>query len=203
MDSRQTSRRAFVRGIGALAALGAVGGSIPGTAWAQERERDDDESRVRPVRPTTGRRGGRLRGSQPTQPATTGAYLKFDDIEGESTDRKHRGEIDIQSWSWGVASEEGRVSRRGRVQHRPLTVTKRVDKATPRLTKAATSGQNLGEVVLTVELGGRTMTMTMRNVRVVASSLSFDSETGWPVETLELEYDSLTVAVDRVEADVE
>ncbi|MCT9095516.1 type VI secretion system tube protein Hcp [Haloarchaeobius sp. HME9146] len=201
MDSRQTSRRAFVRGIGALAALAAVGGSIPAAAWAQEQ--DDDESRVRTGRPTTGRRGGRLRGSQPTQPAAAGAYLKFDDIEGESTDRKHRGEIDIESWSWGVASEEGRVARRGRVQHRPLTITKRVDKATPKLTKAATSGRNLGEVVLTVELGGRTMTMTMRNVRVVASSLSFDSETGWPMETLELEYDGLTMAVDRVEADVE
>ena len=29
-------------------------------------------------------------------------FLKIDGVDGESTDDKHKGEIDILSWSWGV-----------------------------------------------------------------------------------------------------
>ena len=33
--------------------------------------------------------------------AITSYFLKFDGIKGESTDAKHKDEIDIESWSWG------------------------------------------------------------------------------------------------------
>jgi len=29
-------------------------------------------------------------------------FLKIDGVDGESTDDKHKGEINIESWSWGV-----------------------------------------------------------------------------------------------------
>ena len=32
------------------------------------------------------------------------AFLKIDGIEGESTDKTHPGEIEIQSFSWGVSN---------------------------------------------------------------------------------------------------
>ena len=28
-------------------------------------------------------------------------FLKFDGIDGESADAKHKDEIDVESWSWG------------------------------------------------------------------------------------------------------
>ena len=28
-------------------------------------------------------------------------FIKFDGIKGESTDAKHKDEIDVESWSWG------------------------------------------------------------------------------------------------------
>ena len=31
------------------------------------------------------------------------AFLKLDGIKGESADAKHKGEIDIMSFSWGLA----------------------------------------------------------------------------------------------------
>ena len=31
-------------------------------------------------------------------------FLKIDGIEGESTNDLHKGEIDVESWSWGVQS---------------------------------------------------------------------------------------------------
>ncbi len=36
------------------------------------------------------------------------AYMKFDDIKGESKDSKHKGEIEIHSWSWGTSPASGR-----------------------------------------------------------------------------------------------
>ena len=36
--------------------------------------------------------------------AAVDSFLKFtNSIDGESTDDKHKGEIEIDSWSWGVA----------------------------------------------------------------------------------------------------
>ena len=32
------------------------------------------------------------------------AFLKLDGIEGESNDKTHKGEIEISSYSWGVAN---------------------------------------------------------------------------------------------------
>jgi type VI secretion system secreted protein Hcp len=32
-------------------------------------------------------------------------FLKIDGIEGESLDEKHKGEIDVLSWSWGESQE--------------------------------------------------------------------------------------------------
>jgi type VI secretion system secreted protein Hcp len=31
-------------------------------------------------------------------------FLKVDGINGESTDSRHRGEIDVLSWSWRMTS---------------------------------------------------------------------------------------------------
>jgi len=35
--------------------------------------------------------------------ATVDYFLKLDGIEGESQDYKHKGEIDVESFSWGVS----------------------------------------------------------------------------------------------------
>ena len=32
-------------------------------------------------------------------------FLKLDGIPGESIDAKHKGEIDVLSWSWGESQE--------------------------------------------------------------------------------------------------
>ena len=32
-------------------------------------------------------------------------FLKLTGIDGESTDAKHKGEIDVLAWSWGLSHE--------------------------------------------------------------------------------------------------
>jgi len=34
--------------------------------------------------------------------AATDIFIKLGDIKGESVDAKHKGEIDVLSWSWGL-----------------------------------------------------------------------------------------------------
>ena len=36
------------------------------------------------------------------------AFLKLDGIKGESADAKHKGEIDVMSFSWGWPRRESR-----------------------------------------------------------------------------------------------
>lgn len=40
-------------------------------------------------------------------PALAGGYLKLGDIKGESTDKDHKGEIEVLSWSWGQTNSGG------------------------------------------------------------------------------------------------
>ena len=40
-------------------------------------------------------------------------FLRIDGIEGESADAKHKGEIDVLSWSWGASNTGTGRAREG------------------------------------------------------------------------------------------
>ena len=69
--------------------------------------------------------------------STTDFFLKIDGIEGESTDGKHKGEIDLLSWSWGEtqsgAHAAGGGGGAGKVSMQDFHFTMTVNKATPKL----------------------------------------------------------------------
>ncbi len=68
--------------------------------------------------------------------ATT-TFIKFDGIEGESTHKDHKGEVDVLSWSWGVSNagtgHAGGGSGAGKAQPVDLHFTHNYDKASPGL----------------------------------------------------------------------
>jgi type VI secretion system secreted protein Hcp len=83
-------------------------------------------------------------------------FLKVDGIPGESTDDRHRNEIDVTSWSFGVTNAApGRGGGGGTGTGRPafdeLHVDARINSATPLLFKACASGQHIRTAVLTGE----------------------------------------------------
>ncbi len=89
-----------------------------------------------------------------TSAASSDYYLKIDGIEGESTDDKHKGEIDVMSWSWGV-SQAGTMSHgggggAGKASFQDISITKFVDKATPLLFKACATGEHIKKIDLKV-----------------------------------------------------
>jgi type VI protein secretion system component Hcp len=73
-------------------------------------------------------------------------FLKLsNDIKGESQDHKHKDEIDVLAWSWGVSQSgtfhQGGGGGSGKASFQDISVTKYVDKASNGLLRAcSTSG---------------------------------------------------------------
>ena len=81
-------------------------------------------------------------------------FLKIGNIKGESTDSKHKDEIEVFSWSWGVSTPAtvgggGGGSGAGRPTFSDLNFTHRYDKAAPLLWRACAVGQHFPEATLT------------------------------------------------------
>src|SRR6478609_11078442 len=81
-------------------------------------------------------------------------FIKIDDIKGESTDDKHKDEIEVLSWNWGATQSgtmhQGTGGGAGKVNIQDLTLTKHVDKSSANLLRHTFKGTHLKTAVLTV-----------------------------------------------------
>lgn len=84
------------------------------------------------------------------------AFLKIDGIEGESNDSKHKGEIEVLSFHWGVsqaitgtASSTGTFSGQ-RCDMSDLAIVKQLDKASPKLAQACAAAEHFKTATLTL-----------------------------------------------------
>jgi len=85
-------------------------------------------------------------------------FLKVDSIDGESTDDKHKNEIDVESWSWGETNmgthAGGGGGGAGKVTMQDFSFTMKVNKSTPKLMLACATGQHIKKAVLTCRKAG-------------------------------------------------
>src|ERR687895_646799 len=85
-------------------------------------------------------------------------FLKVYGIEGESQDDKHKGEIDLESWSWGASqagtSPAGGGGGAGKVSMQDFHFVMKVNKATPKLILACAKGDHIPKSVLTCRKAG-------------------------------------------------
>ena len=86
-------------------------------------------------------------------------FLKIEGIVGESTDDKHKNEIDVESWSWGETQTGGAAhgggGGAGKVAMQDFHFVVRTSKASPKLMLACATGQHLKEAVLTCRKAGK------------------------------------------------
>jgi type VI secretion system secreted protein Hcp len=86
-------------------------------------------------------------------------FLKLDGIDGESSDAKHKGEIDISSWSWGEqqagTSQYGGGAGAGKVHMQDFHFVTRHCKASPKLMLACASGEHIKSATLTCRKAGK------------------------------------------------
>ena len=84
--------------------------------------------------------------------------LEIEGIKGESTDHKHAGTIEIESFSWGASNPGsfagGGGGGSGKVTFQDIHYTSRVNKASPLLAKACATGQHIKKAVLFVRKSG-------------------------------------------------
>ena len=86
-------------------------------------------------------------------------FLKIQGIEGESQDSKHKGEIDLESWSWGETQSgthaTGGGGGAGKVSMQDFHFVMKVNKASPKLLLACANGEHIKEAVLTCRKAGK------------------------------------------------
>jgi type VI secretion system secreted protein Hcp len=85
-------------------------------------------------------------------------FLKLDGIKGESKDSKHKDEIHIESFSWGM-SQTGTMSvggggGAGKVSVHDISITKFVDSASAALMLSCCNGKHIKEGLVTVRKAG-------------------------------------------------
>ena len=87
-------------------------------------------------------------------------FAKLGDIKGESLDAKHKDEIEVLSFSWGVANTVapggGGGGGAGKATFHDLSFVHRIDSASPLLMKACATGTHIKEATLTNRKAGKT-----------------------------------------------
>jgi len=121
-------------------------------------------------------------------------------ISGEAQDDKHKNEIEVLGWSWGM---QGKVSlgggvATGKATIRELKVTKHVDRASTALMAALRTNEPIKEAILTIRKAGKKpleyLTIKIEEGRVVA--LDVETDNGSPpalVERVSISFNKISV----------
>ncbi|MGE5690093.1 MAG: Hcp family type VI secretion system effector [Pseudomonadota bacterium] len=85
-------------------------------------------------------------------------FLKLDGIPGESTDARHKDEIELEAFGWGLSNQHpaggGGGGGAGKPLFQPLSAVMRTSRAAPPLVLACASGQHLKTAVVTARKSG-------------------------------------------------
>jgi len=86
-------------------------------------------------------------------------FLKLDGIDGESADDKHKGEIQLESWSWGEQQSGTAGSNAGmgagKVNMQDFHFVMQINKASPKLFLACATGEHIKTATLTCRKAGK------------------------------------------------
>lgn len=119
--------------------------------------------------------------------AAVDAFLKIEGIKGEATNDKHKGEIEVLSYSWGTSAASGR----SRPPQGPgtLTITKAVDVSSPALTNASRNRRRFQQVTLTLPPSRQGETyLVVRLADVVVTAVRRSNDGSVPTESISFNY---------------
>jgi type VI secretion system secreted protein Hcp len=128
-------------------------------------------------------------------------FAKLGDIKGESLDDKHKAEIEVLSWSWGVTNAvtpagTGAGAGAGKAKFQDFFFTHKIDKASPVLMQACATGVHLKEATITHRKAGKGqqefLIIKMNDV-IVTALTDADSSDGGSTETVSLAFAKVDV----------
>jgi type VI secretion system secreted protein Hcp len=123
-------------------------------------------------------------------------FLMLDGIKGESADDKHKGEIDIESFSWGLAQQgsgnRGGGSGTGKVDISDITIQKHVDRSSPSLMLVCANGKHIAKGKLTLRKAGENpleyLTVDLESIFVSSYQVGGSNGGGIPTESISLNF---------------
>jgi type VI secretion system secreted protein Hcp len=124
-------------------------------------------------------------------------FAKIGDIKGESLDSKHKDEVEVLSWSWGVNQQsdnfgQGGGGGVGKASFSDLNFTHVIDKSSPLLLKACATGEHIKEATITARKAGKGqqefLIIKMNDVIVTAVSLSSAGDAASSAESVALQF---------------
>src|SRR5690242_1143419 len=131
-------------------------------------------------------------------------FLQIDGIAGESTSAKHKGAIDLLSWSWGETNAAphgaGRGSGAGKATIHDLQFASPVSKASPALFQTCATGQHFKEATLSAQRGagkavGDFLTWTFSDVLVTSyQSGGTESADAPPIDSVSLNFSKAQIS---------
>ena len=115
-------------------------------------------------------------------------FAKIGDIKGESLDDKHKDEIEVLSWSWGltnpVVTSGGGGAAAGKAHFQDFSFTHNIDKASPVLMRACATGVHIKEATITHRKAGKGqqefLIFKMNDVIITGVTQSDSAESGRP-----------------------
>ena len=122
-------------------------------------------------------------------------------IAGEAQDSKHKNEIEVLGWSWGLAGKSslGAGTATGKATMRELRIIKRVDKSSTALMSALRTNELIKKAVLTLRKTGKTpleyLIITLENGRVMALDIDAGDAANSPtlVERVSISFSKISV----------
>jgi type VI secretion system secreted protein Hcp len=139
-------------------------------------------------------------------------FLKIDGIPGESTDVRHRDEIEVLSYNWGEAQPPAASSASGaggsaagRVAMQDFHFAMRVNKASPKLFLACASGAHIRNAFLTVRRAGANpvefLKWTLSDVTVASYQTDNNVPAEPPLDQISLRFAKIEVEYSAMRAD--
>jgi len=89
--------------------------------------------------------------------ASIDTHIKFAGVDGESTHKDHKNEIEVLSWTWGVTNDGGGTgggSGKGKATPGDFHITHLYDKASPVLAKHCAAGKHFKDAKMTARKAG-------------------------------------------------
>lgn len=127
-------------------------------------------------------------------------YVKFDGVDGESTDKDHKDWINLLSFSQGMEMQKDSATARGQYDVSDIVVVKELDKSSPKLTESLAMGKVFPKVEIHLDSGKQTYYVyELTNVMITSYSIS-GTGTDRPTEEFSLNFEKITYAESSTES---
>ena len=124
-------------------------------------------------------------------------FLKINGIPGESADSKHKAEIDVLSYSWGI-TQTGTMSYgggggAGKANFGDFSFMMRMNKATPKLMQACANGSHVPDAILTCRKAGDKQQeyMSYKFYDLLISSYQTSASSEEPTESISFNFSKM------------